>query len=115
MRVNNQNTGNIQNSELGSSRKTEQSGKANSKATEKSEGASTVDTSGSANVELSAKAREMSQASDIASGAPDKADSSAPAAVSQAGGCDDNVIDDHIVIGWRRCELDGLPEPSDTS
>ena len=71
MRVNSQNPGNIQNSELGTSRKTEQSGKTNSRATEKSEGASTVDTSGSANVEVSAKAREMSQASDIASNAPD--------------------------------------------
>ena len=72
MRVNNQNIGNaVQNSELGSSRKAENAAKANDAKKADKAAPQAVDTSGSANIEVSDRAREMSQANDIASSTPD--------------------------------------------
>ncbi len=52
--------------------------------------------------------RNASSAAAFAATSPEKAISSARAAVSLAGGYDVEVVADHIVIGWQRFELAGL-------
>ena len=73
MRVNNQNVGNsVQGSDLNSTRKTEQSGKTgNAKESGRAKASPAVDTSGSASAEISGRAREMAQAKEAATSAPD--------------------------------------------